>query len=362
MKINHERAKDILLNAYSVALSDKDHRCIHSNFLDFILMNKHLTFRYVLFTAVLAKATNSDINPLCLQAGSTLAGAYDARSLCHKVVVPFEISELNKAMGGSNEPFLNKPARFPELNITNPVKKGNDQLILNALCENLPKLRNSDDAFNCLVYLLQKLVEKRNANKKLTELKVRNKGSNAIFHTFLDSLMDKSFEGEILTLVVACLYYLHLSDEFTINVNPVNQSGASSKEISDLDILKSNTLYIGNELKDKTFTVIDIKHATDKVITAGGNQMLFIYGKNVEGIPVDILELKQEYLQVGFSLRVVPINYFLELMLTLIEDVDVEKAIRYMVSIALNTKFKEETVYHLINTADVYFEFDLDSC
>ncbi|MBW4660785.1 MAG: restriction endonuclease, SacI family [Drouetiella hepatica Uher 2000/2452] len=78
-----------------------------------IIQGKHLTFRYILVTALLGKATNSSINALTLQAGANVEGAYDARSLCHGVVVPLERQLLNSSLGGSNEPFLNKPARFP---------------------------------------------------------------------------------------------------------------------------------------------------------------------------------------------------------------------------------------------------------
>ena len=38
------------------------------------------------------------------------------------VIVPFDTEVLNKALGGSNEPFLNKPARFPELSTSNAVR------------------------------------------------------------------------------------------------------------------------------------------------------------------------------------------------------------------------------------------------
>ena len=73
--------------------------------------------------------------------GLPLSGAYDARTVCHKVIVPFEMEVLDKALGGSNEPFLNKPARFPELDKNNAVRRGNDQAILNALCDNLPRVQ-----------------------------------------------------------------------------------------------------------------------------------------------------------------------------------------------------------------------------
>ncbi len=65
-----------------------------------IIQGKHLTFRYILVTALLGKAINPRINALSLQAGANLDGAYDARSLCHGVVVPLERQLLNRSLGG----------------------------------------------------------------------------------------------------------------------------------------------------------------------------------------------------------------------------------------------------------------------
>ena len=69
----------------------------------------------------MAKAVNKEIDALSLQAGDESDGAYDARSLCHKVLVPFEREFMPNSLGGSNEPFLNKPARFPRLTPDNAV-------------------------------------------------------------------------------------------------------------------------------------------------------------------------------------------------------------------------------------------------
>ena len=60
--------------------------------IDFILKGSHKTYRYVLVTALLAKSVNKDVDILSLQAKDSSVGAYDARSLCHKVIVPFERS------------------------------------------------------------------------------------------------------------------------------------------------------------------------------------------------------------------------------------------------------------------------------
>lgn len=154
-----EEAEKILKKAYAVASYNPESTCTHEELIDYVIDNTHLTYKYVLFTALLSKATDEKINPLCLQKKSTLPGAYDARTICHKVIVPFEMEVLKKAMDGSNEPFLNKPARFPELSKTNAVRRGNDQNILNALCDNLPTIKTSQDAFDCLVYLLCKLIK-----------------------------------------------------------------------------------------------------------------------------------------------------------------------------------------------------------
>ena len=104
--------KDILYRALADARKPSKHPSKVSSLIDFVLDNTHLTYKYILVTALASKAADESINPLALQAGSALPGSYDARSVCHGVIVKFEMTELGKALGGSNEPYLNKPARF----------------------------------------------------------------------------------------------------------------------------------------------------------------------------------------------------------------------------------------------------------
>src|SRR5690348_6497937 len=78
--------------------------------IDAVMSSKDVTFKYILVTGLLAKSTNPSIHPRAIQTGSKLANAYDARSLCHSVIVPFEKTR-GDLFGLSNEPFVNKPAR-----------------------------------------------------------------------------------------------------------------------------------------------------------------------------------------------------------------------------------------------------------
>jgi hypothetical protein len=105
-------AEKVLLSAFRERCSKKD---IISGNIKVVLQGNHKTYKYILVNGLLAKATNESINALALQAGAPLKGAFDARSLCHNVLVPFERDFLQSALGGSNEPFLNKPARFTHL-------------------------------------------------------------------------------------------------------------------------------------------------------------------------------------------------------------------------------------------------------
>ena len=123
MKLSVESAKITVYRAYENARrGDVPLDCACRDLVDDVLKHTHLTYKYILVTALTAKATDESVNPLCLQAKSALLGAYDARSICHGVIVPFDMEVLNKALGGSNEPFLNKSARFPELSTSNAVR------------------------------------------------------------------------------------------------------------------------------------------------------------------------------------------------------------------------------------------------
>lgn len=62
-----------------------------------------LTYRYVLPTQLLAKVTDPQLDCRCVQATRGGQGAFDARSLCQKVIVPFDRAN-ESVLGGSGEP------------------------------------------------------------------------------------------------------------------------------------------------------------------------------------------------------------------------------------------------------------------
>lgn len=72
------------------------------------------SYRYVLPTQIVAKLARGSLDCRCLQAVRGGMGAFDARTIAHKVVVPFDQAN-HSVLGGSPEPYVNNPLRVPEV-------------------------------------------------------------------------------------------------------------------------------------------------------------------------------------------------------------------------------------------------------
>jgi hypothetical protein len=72
------------------------------------------TYRYVLPAQVLAKLVDPSLDSRCIQVSRGGVGAFDARSFAHEVIVPFDRANHN-VLGGSEEPYVSKPLREPEV-------------------------------------------------------------------------------------------------------------------------------------------------------------------------------------------------------------------------------------------------------
>ena len=70
VSISKEEAEKNLLKAFRDKCKKNDYS---SSKIKGILKGSHKTYKYVLITGLLAKATNENANPLALQAGSSFA-------------------------------------------------------------------------------------------------------------------------------------------------------------------------------------------------------------------------------------------------------------------------------------------------
>lgn len=250
-----------------------------------VLRGTHKTYRYILVNALLAKATNSKVDALSLQKGDGKGGKFDARSLCHKVIVPFEKLKLPGCLGDSNEPFLNKPARFVSLSSHNAVRAGKDKETLEKLIKVLSQINTSEAAYMYLKSAMAILITNHEEYLKkfaIGDALIDVSEFSQLVLDYIYQITDHTMEGEVCPLVVAELEQLYLGKDYKVIPHKVNESGSSSKEVGDIDIFDSEgTLVNAIEVKDKSFSVQDVVHAITKFRQANLNSSLFVYGKNV---------------------------------------------------------------------------------
>ncbi len=133
------RLKDWLRDA---KLIKTIHRCINSRIK---------TYRYVLPTQIVAKLADHSLDCRCLQASRGGPGAFDARTIAHKVVVPFDQAN-ESVLGGSQEPYVNNPLRVPEISQTYRAAQKYPE-DWDALCAVLDTVeRSGDRRFTTLVF------------------------------------------------------------------------------------------------------------------------------------------------------------------------------------------------------------------
>ncbi|NNM58528.1 MAG: restriction endonuclease, SacI family [Legionellales bacterium] len=297
---------------------------IHKELIKNIILGSHLTYRYILMTAALAKYINPVINPLTLQAGSSLPGAYDARSVCHKVIVPLEREILDGKLGASNEPFLNKPARFKELSINNAVRRGRDQETLSQTLTVLSNLNTSTEikqVFNDIIYYV---LQRRNNNSNSYYTNNTHRSPEKIL-SIIQKFLSKSFEGQVAVLVTAASLKMIFEKTLkipTLKVHPINQSGASSKEILDIDIYDRDEWVLSVEVKDKIFTATDVEHAVKKIIRSGQNKLLFVMGPRAMCEKSFLLQMEEEWLQECVFLNFIDIFDLVKMSLMFTSEMD----------------------------------------
>ena len=317
--INPSVAMKMLNTSYIECSKNPVTSCSIQDTIDFVMRGKScLTYRYIMFTALLAKAVNPSIDILSLQAGDKSNGAYDARSMAKDVVFKFQKAMLGNILDGSNsDPLVNKPGRFPRLSIENPVAGGDPKVALCMLCENLPKVQDARTCVDYIVSMLLKQKALRDARRQSFDEAAANAGVFTV-RQFMSNLLDQSFGGASLVIVTAAIYSLLFdSDEYSIVSHPVNQSGASKRQFSDLDLLRNGKPAMGTELKDKPFTAADVDHAAETAYHSGASSLLFVAGRQstfASQPPTYFIDARKKYAEKGMYVGVTSIDSLIDMV------------------------------------------------
>lgn len=322
LEVNQLDAGRILRESYERVSSKPQLSCPIADTVDITLTGKGcLTYQYILLTALVAKLTNCDIDMLSLQVDDPSGGAYAPRTLCKEVIYPFQKQILSNALNGNNDdPLVNKPARYLRLAKTNAAR-GDGRNVLNHLCDSLPTLVTQGEVQETLDYMMSKILQIAKEKKERGDaVSVAVKDANyQTLYAFLSELLDQGFGGAALVLVTYALFLIHFpaKDGYRIIPHPVNQSGASSRQKSDLDIELNRVPFLGVELKDKPFTSNDVARAADTALSSGLHSLLFVSGRH-SGLPsvsTYFSEVRREYARKGFAVGVIEIDELMDFLL-----------------------------------------------
>lgn len=313
-----------------------------------ILRGTHKTYRYILVNALLAKATDESINILSLQKGDGNDGKYDARSLCHKVLVPFETLKLPGCLGGSNEPFLNKPARFVMLSTNNAVRAGKDRQTLEDVIRALSTIDNSKVAYLCLrqaLYVMCDISKEYVAKFSVGDALIDISEFSQIVLDYIYKITEHCLDGETCPLVVAQLEQMYLGKDYKVRPHKVNESGASSKEIGDIDVFSNNgELVYSIEVKDKNFSEQDVSHAITKFRMAGLTNSIFIYGRNASFEEDKVFQLLKSIGREGHYCCLISILHYAKLRIADLKTLTIRDFVSGLLQFAKVINANDDTI------------------
>jgi hypothetical protein len=287
--VDHKAAKEALDRAWSEINSELRPPARMRNFIESVLAVPGIAFKYILVTAFLSKYVNANVHARALQTASSLKGAYDARSVCHGVVVGFEKSKGN-LFGLSNEPFLSKPARHREHDGENPQLK-NKQLaeaLHGALDE--AQAASRKNIYLGLVHILR-IASQHAADER--EAKVIARANLGTVMAFIDAFLEETDGGSRLVGVWGAFITL-LSENSKVKVYPPSSSDAFADTAGDVELYFDGVLISASECKQRALNLDDVKHGISKALKKSVPEYFFVIS---DGLAAGQEELIMETLQ-----------------------------------------------------------------
>lgn len=233
--------------------------------VDLLVNSRVSSIRYALITQLLGKIANPDRSLMYLQIGSTEFGAWNARSFCDDVIVPW-VTENQNVLGTSAEPYASKPLRRERLEKTMPnVRNKEDWTRLYDFFASLDKSSSSDlehAMFRCLLAVARRLAAL--SFKYEVPLRVSLPELRDIFSEFL---ADSS--GGLRPLVVATAAMRVFGKGFklfeSVNSQGINEADSASGVPGDIMCYDADgRIVLAVEVKDRGLTLADIKASIRK--------------------------------------------------------------------------------------------------
>lgn len=242
------------------------------------LTSKTKSYHYVLPTHLLAKCVNPSLDARAIQVSFGAAGAFDARSLAHGVIVPFD-QENFSVLSGAPEPYANNPLRIPAVTsaYASAQKQQGDWARLIAVLDEVEQTR--DPAFTVLVFDQVLLEIYRLLTKAKVTYPTPSRVSLRTTHDLINTYLAERSGGDRMEVLVASLFQaigkrFRLFDE--VRRARVNAADRSSGMLADIECWTNGTIVLLVEVKDRSLTLVQLSAKLERARAEHITEILFI--------------------------------------------------------------------------------------
>ncbi len=280
------------------------------------------TYRYVLPTQLLAKVSDPDVDCRSLQAGADRAGSFDARTIAHRVIVPFDQTN-DRVLGGSPEPYVNNPVRVPEVSEHHRNAQRN-QRGWDHLCHVLERVETAGDEEFTKNVLKQVIIE---IYRRLSEVRVAYPTPRRISLSrcmrLIDEFLAETSGGDRLLALSSALFAV-IGRRFRLYSGvqraSITSSDASTGMLADLEcVAEDDTIVLVVEVKDRVLTVSQVMGKVSDVREKQVAELFFVAQQGVED-QEQIDELVEREFVSGQNIYVMSLSKLAEVSLVLIGE------------------------------------------
>lgn len=242
------------------------------------------SYRYVLPTQLLAKVSDPSLDCRCLQEKADSPGSFDPRSICSKVVSPFERSHWEGVLGRSADPYVNNPLRVEYLDRRDKKSKQKPEM-WELLCDIVERVETENSASfteACLKQVLKEIYALLQTARILYDVPLRVSLPNVMAAIRLFGA-EKSGGDRTLALTTALFQVIgqNLAEaDGRIRRGKINESDAASGQAGDIEWTgPSGAPRCLVEVKDKPVTLSDLEEKLVLARAKGFEEVFFISGR-----------------------------------------------------------------------------------
>lgn len=242
------------------------------------LTSKTKTYHYVLPTQLLCKSVDSSLDAHSLQVAYGQPGAFDARTVAHSVIVPFDQANY-RVLGGSPEPYVSKPLRCPAVIAqyrTQQLRKSDwDKLV-----QILDTVENTNDetftrqVFDQVLFEIYKLLA-----DVIVIYPTPNRISLHDTYYLVEKYLSEKSGGDRIEAVCTALFQT-IGERFNIfdevRREKVNAPDAFSGMVADIECWLEGKIILLVEVKDRGLTLTQLDAKLDVARSRKISEILFI--------------------------------------------------------------------------------------